>query len=85
MIKHYFVRQIIEVKNIIRTQGDGKETTINGVGVIKSIKDFKDDIGYEVEFNIELQHSSSRSTWKTNKNSFYIFHIKDRDNIINVF
>lgn len=86
IIEHYFVRQNIEVKDIVRKQGDGKEVVINGVGVIKSIRDFGDDIVYEVEFNITLQHSSPYgSKWKTDKNSFNIFHIKDRNNIINVF
>jgi len=86
VIQHYFIRQSIEVKDIIRKEGDGKEITINGVGIIKSIRDFGDDIGYEVEFDIELQHSSPYgSKWKTDKNSFNIFHIKDRNNIVNVF
>jgi hypothetical protein len=86
VIEHYFVRQNIEVKDIVRKQGDGKEVTINGVGVIKSIRDFGDDIGYEVEFDISLQHSSPYgSKWKTNKNSFNIFHNKDKNNIVNVF
>ena len=35
VIKHYFVRQNIEVKDIVRKQGDGKEITINGVGIIE--------------------------------------------------
>ncbi len=69
IIEHYFVRQNIEVKDIIRKQGGGEEVVINGVGVIKSISDFGDDIAYEVEFNI----------------TFNIFHNKDKDNIINVF
>ena len=84
--RHYFVRQNMEVKDIIRKQGDGKEIVINGVGIIKSISAFGDDIGYEVEFDITIQHSSPYgSKWKTDKNSFNIFHNEDKDNIINVF
>jgi hypothetical protein len=85
-IKHYFVRQNMEVKDVVRKQGNGKEIVINGVGVIKSIRDFGDDIAYEVEFEIPLENSSPYgSKWETDKNSFNIFHEEDKNNIINVF
>lgn len=85
-VKHYFVGDKIEVKNILRKQGNGKDVVINGVGIIKTISKHNDDIAYDVEFDIELEHSSPYGKkWTTNKNSFYIFHNEDKNNIINVF
>ncbi len=87
IIEHYLLRQKIEVKDIIRKQGDGKEIPINGIGIIRSIKDFGDDISYEVEFDIEVEHGSpfSSKRWVENKNRFIIFHNGDKDNIVRVF
>jgi hypothetical protein len=86
VIEHYFVRQNMEIKDLIRKQDDGKEIIINGVGVIKSINDFGDDIAYEVEFDISLDHHSPYGQkWTTDKNSFYVFHNKNKENIVRVF
>jgi hypothetical protein len=87
VIKHYFVRQKMEVKDIIRKQGDGKEVIINSIGTIKGIKDFGDDIAYEVEFPITIEHGSAFSDkkWSTDTNIFNIFHGKESKNIVRVF
>lgn len=88
IIEHYFVNQHMEVKGLVRKQGDGKEVIVNETGVIKKIQDWDDgnDIAYEVEFPIELEHSSPYgSKWKTKVNSFLVFHKMDKDKIVKVF
>jgi len=89
VIKHYFVREQMEVKDLVRKQGDGKSITINNIGTILEIKDWDDsnDIAYLVEFPIELEHGSpfSKEKYKTSINQFYVFHNKDAKNIVRVF
>lgn len=88
IIEHYFINQHIEVKDLIRKQSDGKEIIINEIGIIKKIQDWDNgvDIAYEVEFPIELEHSSPYGEkWKTKINRFTIFHKKDNDKIVKIF
>ena len=69
----------------MRKQGNGDDIEINGVGVIKEIRDFGDDIAYIVEFDIDMTHRSPYgSEWQTSKNTFNVFHLKDKENIVNV-
>lgn len=85
IIKHFFVGQNMEVKDVVRKLGDGKDVVINDVGVIHGIRAVGDDIAYVVEFDIELEHTSPYgSKWKSKKNSFIIFHNIDKDKIVNV-
>ena len=89
VIEHYFVRQHMEIKDINRKQGDGKIIPINGVGIIKEVKDWNngEDIAYLVEFEIDLENSTpwSKKSWTTHLNTFYIFHNEDNKNIVRVF
>ena len=86
VIEHYFVRQHMIVEGIVRKQGDGKEIPIDGEGIIREVKDWKDDIAYVVEFPITLQHQSPYGKkWKTDNNTFYIFHKGDARYIKKVY
>ena len=78
----------MEVKGVKRKQGDGEEISVDGIGIIKEVKDLNgEDIAYTVEFPIELVNSSpfSKKKWKTSNNSFWILHEQDADKIIRVF
>ena len=71
VIKHYLLRQNIEVKGLIRKKSNGEEVEINDVGVITKIEDMGHDIFYVVQF-------TDNSTW-------YVLHFEDADKIIRVF
>lgn len=85
VIEHYFLRQQMEIKGLTRKIGDGTVFIINNIGIIKNIRDFGDDIGYEVEFPIETEHSGTYgSKWTNKTTSWTVFHIKDKDKIVSV-
>lgn len=57
IIKHYFIDQKMEVKDVIRKRGDGRNIRISGVGIITEIRKLGDDIAYAVEFpNIKRKY-----------------------------
>ena len=87
VIKHYFVRQNMEVKGLDRKHGDGKKVVINSTGVITEIVAWEDgDIGYTVKFPIKTTHKSTYGEkWTEPDVEYVVFHNEDKDKIVRVF
>lgn len=87
MIQHYFIDQCIEVKGLKRKLGNGAQIVISEIGIIRSISKIREDIAYNVEFPIKMEHKARNGgkNWTTPTCEFTVLHTEDGDKIDNVF
>ena len=82
-IKHYFINQQMEVRDLVRKEGNGKEFIINDVGIIEKILDGGNgDVKYVVRFNKTTTFPDGSSSPTT---GIYISHNEDKENIVRVW